>query len=115
MSWDWLDLSDMLNDGGDVSDVDWDQMPEYSGAGEGIFGLETDNELAIPWTDDGSSWDSGGGFGSDFVAMFVDARLKTHGAAILFLVARPDIGERIIKRVADVRRAVDVWNCSGDV
>jgi len=63
MSWDWSDLSDLLNDGGDVSDVDWEQMPEYSGAGEGIFGLETDNELAIPWTDDGSSWDSDGGFG----------------------------------------------------
>ena len=60
MSWDWLDLSNFLNDGGDVSDVDWDQMPEYSGAGEGIFGLETDNDLATPWTDDGSSWESTG-------------------------------------------------------
>ena len=35
--------------------------------------------------------------------------------AILLLIARPDIGQEIVERIANMRLTVDIRNSSGDV
>lgn len=56
-----------------------------------------------------------GSFGGVFVAMLVGASLKFHLTAILPVVARPDIGDQIIKGVANVGFAIDIGNSGRDV
>lgn len=56
-----------------------------------------------------------GSFGGVFVAMLVGASLKFHLTAILPVVARPNISDQIIKRMADVGFAIDIGNSGRDV
>ena len=52
---------------------------------------------------------------SDFIAVFVRTNLEAYLVAILLLIARPDIGQEIVERIANMRLTVDIRNSSGDV
>ena len=56
-----------------------------------------------------------GSFGSNFIAMLVRSNLKTNVFTFLLLIARPNIRQQIIKRIADMRLAINIRNCSGNV
>ena len=53
--------------------------------------------------------------GSNFITVFVCANLEAYLVAILLLIARPDIGQKIVERIANMRLTVDIRNSSGDV
>ena len=53
--------------------------------------------------------------GSDFITVFIRANLEAYLMAILLLIARPDIGQEIVERIANMRLTVDIRNSSGDV
>ena len=55
------------------------------------------------------------GFGGDFVTMLVSTRLKTDLPTILPLVARPNVRDQIVERIAYMWRAVDIRNRRRDV
>lgn len=55
------------------------------------------------------------GFGGNFVAVFVGTNLEPNLATVLSLVPGPNIGNKIVKGVTDVRRTIDIRNGSCDV
>ena len=56
-----------------------------------------------------------GSLGSNFIAMLIHARLETHLAAVLPLIARPHVRQHIVHGVPDVRQTVDIRNSGSDV
>jgi hypothetical protein len=56
-----------------------------------------------------------GGFLSNFVAMLVGADLVAHLAIILTLIARPDVSQHIVERVADVRLSINIGDSGRDI
>jgi len=54
-------------------------------------------------------------FGSNFITMFIHARLKTYLAAVLPLIPRPHVRQHVVHGVPNVRQTVDIRNSSGNV
>ena len=47
--------------------------------------------------------------------MLIGAGLETDGVSLLFLVASIDVGEEIVHRMTEVRRAVDIGDGGGKI